>query len=246
MIKFCIKCEVETNRYKNGACVQCAKIYRVANKVKAKSACAAWYKANRVKSNTYGAAYRKANPEKIKATNNAWRKANPEKTKAHSTAYNAAHREERKSFAAAYAKAHPDKIKERFAAYYVANKCQLNERTKAWRASNPEKVKDAAAAWRSANPDARRIIEQNRRARKRANGGVLSKDIATKLFKLQKGKCPCCSKPLGDNYHLDHIVPVVLGGANEDWNMQLLTQRCNNQKHAKPPIDFMQSKGFLL
>lgn len=41
-------------------------------------------------------------------------------------------------------------------------------------------------------------------------------------------------------------MPLALGGANEDWNIQLLRQRCNNQKKAKHPVDFMQSKGYLL
>jgi 5-methylcytosine-specific restriction endonuclease McrA len=52
--------------------------------------------------------------------------------------------------------------------------------------------------------------------------------------------------PLGDNYHIDHIMPLALGGSNTDDNIQLLRQRCNNQKCAKHPVDFMQSRGFLL
>lgn len=46
--------------------------------------------------------------------------------------------------------------------------------------------------------------------------------------------------------HLDHIVPVAMGGPNIDENIQLLRQRCNNQKHSKHPVDFMQQRGFLL
>jgi 5-methylcytosine-specific restriction endonuclease McrA len=86
----------------------------------------------------------------------------------------------------------------------------------------------------------------NRKARERANGGILSVGLAEKLFELQKGKCACCGQPLGEKYHMDHILPIVLGGPNEDWNIQLLRQRCNQQKHAKHPVDFMQSRGFLL
>lgn len=56
----------------------------------------------------------------------------------------------------------------------------------------------------------------------------------------------CCGLPLGDNYHIDHIMPLALGGSNTDDNIQLLRQRCNNQKCAKHPVDFMQSRGFLL
>ena len=92
----------------------------------------------------------------------------------------------------------------------------------------------------------KRINEHNRRAKKRDDGGKLSVGLTEKLFKLQGGKCACCRKSLGKDYHLDHIMPIALGGVNEDWNMQLLTQFCNLQKHAAHPVDFMQSRGLLL
>jgi hypothetical protein len=145
-----------------------------------------------------------------------WRAANPDKAKASSAAWNAAN---------------PDLCKKYGASWYAANR---------------ETRKLSQAAWAKANPEAQRMYNHNRRARKLANVGNLSKGLAKKLFKLQKGKCPCCQKPLGDDYHLDHIVPLALGGSNTDDNIQLLRQQCNSQKHAKHPIDFMQSKGFLL
>ena len=63
---------------------------------------------------------------------------------------------------------------------------------------------------------------------------------------LQKGLCPCCRKPLGNDYHMDHIIPLALGGSNGDNNIQLLRSECNLEKQAKHPVDFMQSRGFLL
>ena len=147
------------------------------------------------------------------------------------------------------------------ATWSAANRDKLNAKSAAWKAANPEKVKASKAgyqlanrekvnaqinAWRKANPEAMRIICQNYRSRKRANGGTLSKGLAENLFKLQKGKCPCCHQPLGNDYHLDHIVPMALGGSNTDDNIQLLRATCNHQKHAKHPIDFMQQRGFLL
>lgn len=162
------------------------------------------------------AAWRKANKEKIKANNAAWRAANPERCK---------------ELAANWAAANPERKLEIHAV---------------WRAANPEQVKERSSSWRRANPEARRISAQNRRARKLVAGGVLSKGLSAKLFALQKGKCPCCKQPLGNDYHLDHIMPLALGGSNSDDNMQLLRQRCNLQKRAKHPIDFMQQRGNLL
>lgn len=71
-------------------------------------------------------------------------------------------------------------------------------------------------------------------------------DIAERLFKLQRGKCACCKQPLGDDYHMDHIMPLSLGGSNTDDNIQLLRAKCNQQKSAKHPVDFMQQRGFLI
>ena len=67
-----------------------------------------------------------------------------------------------------------------------------------------------------------------------------------KLSTIQKGKCACCALPLGKDFHLDHKMPLALGGANEDSNIQLLRRECNIKKAAKHPINFMQERGFLL
>jgi 5-methylcytosine-specific restriction endonuclease McrA len=146
----------------------------------------------------------------------------------------------------AYLTTNVEKVKESRAAYRAANTDKAKAYAEAYRAANPEKVRAYQAAWQKANPEAMRIIRANRRARKRDAGGKLSKGLSEKLFKLQYGKCACCTQPLGDNYHLDHIMPLALGGSNTDDNTQLLRQRCNLQKKAKHPVDFMQSRGFLL
>lgn len=131
--------------------------------------------------------------------------------------------------------------------YRESNPGKRKEADFRYRQANPEKNIASCAKWRAANKMARRILDNNRNARKREVGGKLSQGLAERLFKLQRGKCACgCMQPLGENYQLDHRMPVALGGANEDWNIQLLRATCNQQKHAKHPIDFMQSRGFLV
>lgn len=113
-----------------------------------------------------------------------------------------------------------------------------------WQENNKERFSEKKKQWRQANKVSLRIHCANRR-RKLAEG-VLSKDIIGKLLKLQRGKCACCGEPLGTDFHLDHRMPIALGGANADDNVQLLTKRCNLTKNAKHPIDFMRERGFLL
>lgn len=166
--------------------------------------------------------------------------------KARDAAYYAANRDQAIASRAAYRAANPEKWRAYAAAYRVANSAKVRAAIAAYRAANPDKVRASAAAWQADNLEARRIIQQNRAARQRDSGGSLSKGLSAKLFKLQKGKCPCCKQPLGKDYHLDHVMPIALGGANIDSNMQLLRRQCNQQKHAKNPVDFMQERGFLL
>lgn len=125
---------------------------------------------------------------------------------------------------------------------------ESSERGKAVRAAYNASPKARAmrTAYRKANLAKYRVYQENRRAREAAAGGQFSLDIIPKLFAIQKGVCPCCRQPLGDNYHLDHIIPIALGGASTDDNAQLLRKSCNHQKHSRHPVDFMQSRGFLL
>lgn len=160
--------------------------------------------------------WRKENPDKFRAIQEKWDVSNSGRLK--------------KAAKALYLKNHKEKIA--YAKEYYQN--------------NKESLKPKKAQWQKDNLDLCRVYWNNRRTLKETGGGSLSSGLKTKLLSLQRGKCACCGLPLGDNYHLDHIMPLALGGSNTDDNIQLLTQRCNNQKHAKHPVDFMQSRGFLL
>lgn len=231
-MKTCIKCKAEFVGRRCNPCNRAiSSAWNKANPEKAKAIHAAYYSKNSVRINADKSASIRANPEKAATFWKKYRACNKEKLKAKDFAYYILNKDKIILRNVAWAKANPEKVRAIGAVY---------------RSTNHEKVRAQSAAWSKANPEAVRITGHNYRARKRANGGKLSKGLSAKLFKLQQGKCPCCSKPLGDNYHLDHIIPIKRGGVNEDWNIQLLRQQCNNQKCAKDPITFMQSKGFLI
>lgn len=114
------------------------------------------------------------------------------------------------------------------------------------RAEHPDELRASKAAWAAANHERCRIYAHTRRARRLEHGGTLSLGLSARLFKLQRSMCPCCNQTLGDDFELDHNMPLALGGSNTDKNAQLLRKQCNRQKHAKHPVDFMQERGFLL
>lgn len=192
---------------------------------------AKWKAANPGKTEKYKAKYYALNIEKVKAAAKKWSAANPEKYR---------------DSVAKYRSSNIQKCREKSAKWQAENPARAKENIAKWRSANTDRHRTNAVKWRAANPELRRIYCHNRRAKKRKNGGKLSAGLAERLFKLQRGKCPCCKQPLGTDYHMDHIMPIDLGGANEDWNIQLLRSNCNQRKHAKHPIDFMQQKGFLL
>lgn len=151
-----------------------------------------------------------------------------------------------KANVAAYSAANPGMDSANHKARYLENPEKYKELSSLYQFSNPEKVREKNRKWLSENPGAMAQYRQNRRSKKLESGGTLSRGLVKKLLILQKGKCTCCGKSLGDDYHLDHIMPLALGGANTDSNIQLLRKHCNLQKHAKHPVDFMQERGFLL
>lgn len=155
---------------------------------------------------------------------------------------------------------HRAKYNAQKAKMYADNPEPAKQRSKKYREQFHEKAIAIQAAWYEKNKDSERKKRRahylknknewrryahNRRSRKA--GEKLSSDICVRLLRLQRGKCACgCGKQLGNSYHIDHIIPLFMGGKNTDSNIQLLRAKCNLQKGRKNPVDFMKSRGFLL
>lgn len=62
------------------------------------------------------------------------------------------------------------------------------------------------------------------------------------VFFRDQGFCQRCGKDLSgllrvtDDAQLDHIVPLAKGGTNDPTNFQLMCEKCNQAKHAGPPV----------
>lgn len=230
--KTCKACGA-SNFYKSGRCAECARAYAAAHR-----------KENPEKVKAAAAKWRSKNPEKIKARLREWRAENAPRLADYGRSYRANNHAKVKAIYAAYRAANPEMVKGWARLSRLRNREKVAARDAAYYAANAEAIREKVLRWQRENPEACRIRGQNRRAK--MTGGKLSKDLAKKLFALQKGRCPCCRQPLGSDYHLDHIIPLSRGGQNVDSNIQLLRKTCNHQKHARSPVEFMQSKGFLL
>ena len=205
-----------------------------------------------------GAAWRASNQDRIAETNAAYKANNADKIRESKlryavnnqhkiVAYREANKDKNLARALAWAEKYPERAAAIKAEWANDNREKVLELNRKWRDNNKEKVKESNANWGKRNRDKTRIHCHNRRERTRKNGGMLSSDIVNKLLALQRGKCACgCGQSLCTKYHIDHIVPISKGGRNEDSNVQLLRDTCNLSKGGRDPIEFMQSRGFLL
>jgi 5-methylcytosine-specific restriction endonuclease McrA len=157
-----------------------------------------------------GRNWRDANPERFAESVRQWREANPEK------------------------------VVEGGRKWYASNTERKGKTNRRWAQTNPERRAEITRNWQKTNPEKVKVKDHNRRAKVKGNGGKLSKDIVQLLLIQQSGKCACCGADLSQTgYHLDHIMPLALGGINDDSNVQLLTPTCNLRKGAKHPDKWM-------
>lgn len=136
-------------------------------------------------------------------------------------------------------------VKQRKAKYWQDNRQSLLASKARYKSENAEIIRTRRAAWYAEHKERLRPQRKILKALRRG-AGRLSRGIVERLMTMQRSKCACCHTSLADGYHLDHITPLAKGGTNADHNMQLLCPRCNLSKSAKDPIEFMQSRGFLI
>ena len=132
---------------------------------------------------------------------------------------------------------------------YEQNPKLYRERANRYRLENLDACKLALAKWRANNNEKKREHDQKRKAKKLNQYRNVSEGISQKLLIQQGRKCAAlyCRKKLEkrDSWHLDHIMPLALGGLHDDSNLQILCVYCNLSKHAKHPNDWLKEHGYL-
>jgi 5-methylcytosine-specific restriction endonuclease McrA len=196
----------------------------------------------------YGAEWREINAARVRESKKSYYALNRERELARCAARYAANRDGLRDGWLAYYSANADRIKAYQAVYRSApaNKKKIAERDADYRETNKEKMAEYRARYYAINREQFRAYRRNRRARVRMAEGSHTADDIKEIYSLQKGKCACCRKKVGDRYHIDHIQPLSKGGSNWPNNLQLLCPPCNIRKSDRDPIDHMQSMGFLL
>lgn len=66
----------------------------------------------------------------------------------------------------------------------------------------------------------------------------LSTRVRLELFLAAHGRCNACDRLLtpGTRWEIDHIVPLALGGADTDDNLQVLCSPCHSEKTTRRDV----------
>ena len=175
----------------------------------------------------YQAVYYALNPEKQKRRNlnaAADYRANKKEILLRLSIYNQAHKEEKRLYDAAYNQANKEERSSAHKVYYQNHK----EEHRLYNAAYYNNHKPEYYARASA----RRSIIQN------STTGDLAQiaEIYRRAKEDPKVRCYLCKKliPLGDR-HVDHILPVALGGPTRPSNLAITCSYCNLSKGSKHP-----------
>lgn len=169
------------------------------------------------------------------------------------------YRETNKEQIAEYKKLYNQNNKEQIKLYLETNKEQLAEYQKLYRETNKEQIKlyyqnnkeqitANVREYNKANPDKNAAHHHKRRALKAKSGGTYTPNDIQTLLLDQQGHCLYCKDTLTlqgkGKFHVDHRMPLFLGGTNSPDNLQLLCPTCNRTKSAIHPDIYESQINF--
>lgn len=121
------------------------------------------------------------------------------------------------------------------------------ESAKRYRDNNKHKEAMYRKKWNADNRALKATYSRNRRAMIENAKGCHNQEDIEKILIYQRGLCASCkSDTRKSGFHIDHIVPLALGGSNWPDNLQILCPACNLSKSAKDPIAWANECGRLL
>ena len=163
-----------------------------------------------------------------------YRRKNPEKVRD----YYRNNRERLLADQRRYYEENPEKYKAKIKANCerIAKDPKWIEYKREWHRKNADRYREYHREWAEANREKtreyRRKSENKRRARLRS---LPFEDVDhLKVFKRDSGICGICCEPVNpEDWHLDHIVPLALGGSHLYENVQVSHPRCNLSKGSR-------------
>lgn len=143
--------------------------------------------------------------------------------------------------------------------YHHEHKQEDLERKRMWRANNQERYKEynrqynhkyyeehkesiaeQKQQYRQEHPEIMHACNNNRRARELNAEGKITKELIEEKLKYYNYCCMYCGEYCGDNYHIEHILPLSRGGSNLPDNIGIACPHCNTRKGSKTYEEFIK------
>ena len=143
-----------------------------------------------------------------------------------------------------YAQANKEKKREYNRRYYRENREKLKEQNRQYHQNNKEAASEWYKQYYQENIEAIYANHRARRAKKRGNGGSHTVKELNELFEQQEGLCYYCGRLLFESFkvpfHVEHKIPISIGGSNDISNIALSCKECNLRKHTKTDEEFLE------
>jgi 5-methylcytosine-specific restriction endonuclease McrA len=107
-----------------------------------------------------------------------------------------------------------------------------------WKRANRDQLREYLNNWMRSNPQKNSEYHNRRRALiAAATGDHTAADVRVQ-YERQNGRCLYCEKKVGEDYHVDHVIPLSKGGSNGPENIVIACSSCNCKKKDKMPAEF--------
>lgn len=155
---------------------------------------------------------------------------NPERSNEYSRRWYAENIERKREYSRRWREETVERRRENFRRWYAENAERRREWQRRWLEENAEWVRERRRQYRTENAEQHRGHERTRRARKRgAPGFGIPPGFEEVLNQAQAGLCAYCG--VNPVKQLDHIVPLVNGGADCVCNVIGACKSCNPSKY---------------
>ena len=193
--------------------------------------------------NTYWKKYHEENKEKEKKRHKNYREENKEKL----TEYRKKHREENKEYMKKYYEEHKEEARE----YYEEHKEKLTEYRKKYREEHKEEKKKYDKKYYK-TPQGQVVMfngSNRRRQRIEQQGNGITTEQWLEMMKFFDWKCAYSGEYIGGEKNqsirsIDHIEPLVKGGAHEIWNLVPMYRPYNSSKQEKDLDEWYPQQDF--
>ena len=164
------------------------------------------------------------------------RKSNPEFYNSQARERNRKNPQPRRDSAKRYRLKNPEVCKASKLKWYYDNIEISRARAREWNRKNQERRKENLEKWLAENPSKRREYDSKRRAMiVNAPGRGVTSEEWQYVLRFFGNVCQKCNS--SEAIELDHIVPLIAGGAHDISNIQPLCKSCNCKK-SRSSVDY--------